>query len=246
MTMYTKLAAVHLCLFLVLFTAVLASADYTTDKDAFLAANPNLMVQDFSSANISAGDSKTCPSPLNSSNNDQCFQPGDILPGLQIESGGPGFQNLRIIGSNYGALGNSLNSLIANNLDPYEILFFETNYNAVGLELGCAEVGLIPCSRTLRVDVFGFGTTIGSTTIDVTSAFDTFLGISADEPIARVSVSPADPLAKFVDGASVIYFGVAPRNVPTMSQWGLIALAGILGVIGFIVVIRKKMLQHNS
>ncbi len=30
------------------------------------------------------------------------------------------------------------------------------------------------------------------------------------------------------------------RNIPTISQWGLIAMAGILGIIGFIMVIRRR------
>ena len=31
------------------------------------------------------------------------------------------------------------------------------------------------------------------------------------------------------------------REVPTISEWGLIAMAGILGVIGFMVVRRRKV-----
>jgi len=31
-----------------------------------------------------------------------------------------------------------------------------------------------------------------------------------------------------------------PRNVPTLSQWGLIAMAGVLGIIGFLVMRRRK------
>ena len=30
------------------------------------------------------------------------------------------------------------------------------------------------------------------------------------------------------------------RNVPTLSEWGLIALAGILGIIGFVMIVRRK------
>ncbi len=33
---------------------------------------------------------------------------------------------------------------------------------------------------------------------------------------------------------------VTSRNVPTLSEWGLIAMAGALGLIGFIMVIRKR------
>lgn len=32
-----------------------------------------------------------------------------------------------------------------------------------------------------------------------------------------------------------------PRNVPTLSEWGLIAMAGILGIVGFMVIRRRKV-----
>jgi len=31
-------------------------------------------------------------------------------------------------------------------------------------------------------------------------------------------------------------------NVPTLSQWGLIAMAGILGIVGFMVIRRRKVI----
>ena len=31
-----------------------------------------------------------------------------------------------------------------------------------------------------------------------------------------------------------------PRDVPTLSEWGLIAMAGVLGLIGFMVIRRRK------
>ena len=36
--------------------------------------------------------------------------------------------------------------------------------------------------------------------------------------------------------------GVAPQvaQVPTLSEWGLIAMAGILGIVGFMVIRRRK------
>ena len=33
---------------------------------------------------------------------------------------------------------------------------------------------------------------------------------------------------------------VSPADVPTLSEWGLIAMAGILGIVGFIMVIRRR------
>ncbi len=32
-----------------------------------------------------------------------------------------------------------------------------------------------------------------------------------------------------------------PSTVPTLSEWGLIAMAGILGLVGFMVIRRKKV-----
>jgi len=32
-----------------------------------------------------------------------------------------------------------------------------------------------------------------------------------------------------------------PRNVPTLSEWGLITMAGILGIVGFMVIRRRKV-----
>jgi len=31
-----------------------------------------------------------------------------------------------------------------------------------------------------------------------------------------------------------------PRNVPTLSEWGLIAMAGVLGIAGLMVMRRRK------
>ena len=42
------------------------------------------------------------------------------------------------------------------------------------------------------------------------------------------------------DCFDAIIFRELPRNIPTLSQWGLIAMAGILGIVGFIMVIRRR------
>jgi hypothetical protein len=48
------------------------------------------------------------------------------------------------------------------------------------------------------------------------------------------------------DSGSCIFTNVpAPKHVPTLSEWGLITMAGLLGIIGFI-VIRKKQLIVKS
>jgi len=45
-----------------------------------------------------------------------------------------------------------------------------------------------------------------------------------------------------VDCFDGIVFGeAAPNNVPTLSEWGLIAMASLLGIVGFMVMRRKKV-----
>lgn len=44
---------------------------------------------------------------------------------------------------------------------------------------------------------------------------------------------PSDTVIKIWQGI--------PRPIPALSQWGLIAMAGILGIIGFIVIKRRKV-----
>ncbi|MCZ6554920.1 MAG: IPTL-CTERM sorting domain-containing protein [Candidatus Dadabacteria bacterium] len=48
------------------------------------------------------------------------------------------------------------------------------------------------------------------------------------------------------DGVNANYIGIdtscvlKPARIPTLSQWGLIAMAGILGIVGFMVMRRRK------
>ncbi len=42
-------------------------------------------------------------------------------------------------------------------------------------------------------------------------------------------------------GMDAIAFMPGPRNIPTLSEWGLIAMAVILGIVGFMVIRRRKV-----
>jgi len=37
-----------------------------------------------------------------------------------------------------------------------------------------------------------------------------------------------------------VYYSIGPHLIPTLSEWGLIAMAGILGIAGFMVIRRRK------
>jgi len=62
---------------------------------------------------------------------------------------------------------------------------------------------------------------------------------STNTVIATVPVG-GDPLAFgiFIQG---MLPPPPPSNVPTLSEWGLISMAGILGIVGFMVMRRRKV-----
>lgn len=53
------------------------------------------------------------------------------------------------------------------------------------------------------------------------------------------SVSVDSSGAIFNSGAFEVEEEFIISNVPTLSQWGMIAMAGVLGIIGFMVMRRK-------
>jgi hypothetical protein len=43
-----------------------------------------------------------------------------------------------------------------------------------------------------------------------------------------------------IDAVSCIVEEVTPTLIPTLSEWGLIAMASLLGIVGFMVMRRRK------
>jgi hypothetical protein len=115
----------------------------------------------------------------------------------------------------------------------------------VGLTLGCltSERDAQGCTRTLVVRVFGAGNVLlGLTNVPVTDATNSFIGINSEAPISMINLEFIGEANRQVKSILDVRFGekVEPRNVPTLSEWGLIAMAGVLGIIGFMVIRRRK------
>ena len=50
-----------------------------------------------------------------------------------------------------------------------------------------------------------------------------------------------EDLNSSVDFERIVYTNSLSRPIPTLSEWGLIAMAAILGIVGFIVIRRRKV-----
>ena len=93
-------------------------------------------------------------------------------------------------------------------------------------------------------ELFLFDTTTGITTqITFETAGDS-RGPSINADGTRIAFdSDANINGGNPDGNLEIYLAVCfdvPRPIPTLSEWGLIAMAGILGIVGFMVIRRRK------
>ncbi|MGH7850350.1 MAG: hypothetical protein ACREOP_08640 [Thermodesulfobacteriota bacterium] len=230
---------------LILLTAIFAfstqhafaQVNFTTDEAAFLAQNPNLATQDFESGNVAPDSVTQCSPVLNENTNDACFSPGDILPGLEFTQVPLGAHTLFIGGPDVED--NTFVVLYTDfNTDSMDITFPGNNVNVAGLILGCISEGGL-CINTFVIRVFGEGDEfIGSTATDVTGRFDTFVGIQSSELITRINV--ASPTNGF-EGLGRISFGLTPpRDIPALSEWGMIAAAAGLMLAGVFFAVRRR------
>ncbi len=245
---YVKSYLIVLTVLLFCAGPAFAQVDFTTDEAQFLAGNPNLQFQDFSGAPEPLP--QLCNNPATSNSNDGCFSPGQILPGIEflVDPGvnpnalvlfeGDFFGNNNppyVLASNVGGVG-----------DDFDIIFTEPNINAVGINAGClSESNTCIIGDTVRVSVFGGSGLLGTIEIPVTSAFNSFLGINTVEPITEISILDGD--VDTIQGVLNVWFGnAALRNIPALSEWGMIAAAGGLGLIGVFYAVRRKRLQASA
>lgn len=223
------------------FPAVSANAQvtFTDDEAAFLAENPNLQFQDFSGAPEPLP--QVCDNPATSNSNDGCFSPGRILEGIEFFVDPPSVNDMVLEPGNAFGDNNPPFVLVANigGLGAsFDIVFTAGGINAVGFNAGClSESGL--CSTTVQVSVFGESGLLGTTEILAATAFNTFLGINTVEPITEIVI--LDPNDDVIQGVLNVWFGeAAPRRIPTLSEWSMIAAAGGLGLAGLFFAVRRR------
>ncbi len=217
----------------------LAQVDFTFDEAEFLAQNPNLQFQDFIGTLNPLP--LVCDNPATSNSNDGCFSPGQILPGVEFVVDPPTNNDMVLEPGNAFGGNNPPFVLVANVGGvgaSFDIVFTAGGINAVGFNAGCLSEGG-QCSKTVLVSVFGESGLLGTIEIPVTSAFNSFLGINTVEPITEISI--LDPNDDAIQGVLNVWFGsAAPRNIPTLSEWGMISTVVGLGLIGVFFALRKR------
>lgn len=227
-----------------------AQVIFSSDEGQFLSDNPDLDFQNFLSAPAPDGNFIGCNAPVDASSNDACFTPGQILPGIAfIDNPGPGIDSILVFGANYASNANPRGPLASNTFaDTLDIVFSASDTTRAGFVAGCiGSTG--PCSDQMTVQVFGAGDAlIGSTSVAVSSAFTSFVGVTSDETITRINLSNTVVPSSNVEGILNISFGAPPTpppaptvtNIPTLSEWGMIATALMLAAFGMLALRKRR------
>ncbi len=243
---YNIFIVLILTVFLFSSAQALAQVTFTGDQAQFLADNPGAVSQDFLSHVIQADQFTNCNSPVNSQSNDQCFTPGFIQRGVEFSvSQLIGNDLFALFGPNFRGSGNPANVLTPSIFNQsFTITFPFVGADAVGMQLGCLQADNGFCSETLTVEVYGTdGGLLGSTSVSASNLFNTFLGVESVEEIGRVSVVLPGGLDENVQGASRVWFKFGGHPIPTLSEWGMIAAAAGLMLVGVFFAVRLKRMH---
>ena len=226
-----------------IFSVLPASAQvtFTDNRAEFLAANPDLLFQDFLGTPVGPGEFLDCDPPVNSRSNDECFRPGQIFTGIEFtNSPAPGPGDLFIAGANVVGNNNPSNVLADDGFDDsFDIVFTVPQVKTVGLTIGCLSEG-VPCSEGVRVMVSGAGGLLGETVVPASSAFDSFLGIASPDEITKISLRHENPDTDSVQGVLNVWFKIETLNVPALSALGMAAAAAGLGLTGVFFALKKR------
>jgi PKD repeat protein len=173
-----------------------ASASFFTDRASFLAQFPDLPMEDFETGRVPAGGVVPCPGPVDATNDNQCFLPGEIEPGVQFNSDQIRVDDeIVLVGT--GFFGAPSKRIAANVFPDFFIIDFPGGgVTTVGMDL----VAYLS-DDTCQIDVFGLNGVIASTTAPCT-AIGAFWGVSTTEPITRIRIASSLGEAEGVDNIS--------------------------------------------
>lgn len=176
----------------------------------------------------------SCPGPFNSSTNDDCFAPGALIEGFSL-IGLPFAANGDLVVITPSFFPGMTDVVVGANdfNDNSEIIFQEPGIKGVGINLFTFAID----SSIVTIDVFGPGDELLGTTQVRATPDGPFFGVqSRNSPITSIRLTNGYGILvsnlAFGDCSSI-------ENIPTMSEWGLMFLAGIMGIAAFLAMRRK-------
>ena len=220
------------------FSNAQGQVSFYDSEGSFASVCETLPTEDFEDTLVGPNTVGTCPGPISSEISDVCYAAGALLPGFTMSSVGDGLGSEFIVAITPNFLGVTNVAAGSNSFDDDTVIAFDPTVTSVAMNIVSLNT-----NGDLDILVYGIGNVLlGSTTVSMPlGATPTFVGIQSVSPILRVELDD--------DGGSVsellydLSFGECTpfRNVPTLSEWGLIAMAALLGIVGFMVIRRRQI-----
>jgi len=200
------------------------------DQASFDAATGGFPVETFDNGATAAGALNTCTEPVNSASNDACFAPGDLIDGFSLTSSSGG--GIVVLGD--GFIGQS--TAVVGPLTFADTFSVDFAPEVTAVAFNAFSGSPVVTGADVTVTAFdGGGATIGSVTITTTADnVSEFFGFTSAVPIASITVEGIGGTGELIDN---LQFGdpntlpPAPA-VPTLSQFGLLLLAGLMLAVG--------------
>ena len=179
-------------------TSLRAQTNFYTDRATFEADFPGLSLEDFEESPVPHWQTVACLDLINSGTTGPCFQPGEIIPGVDFTyDGPPGFLTLTL-GSDYLGV-HQLDIVWGPRLYKYPLLINFTSVTfAAGMDIYIDEGG--------NVDIFVLNTageTIGFTSISPSSTEFQFMGVESAPQIGSIIIEGVGGTGEFIDNFSM-------------------------------------------
>lgn len=231
-----RLILVSLCFFVlgVQVSSAQSGIRFFEDQNEFGSLCNEFSFEDFEDTNIPPDNNVGCDGLLDNMTDNRCYSPGAVIPGFSLGTIGLDFFSVRTP-TRFGLL----NVAVGPEIGQAGVINFTEAVNAVGLVFVDVRSEL-----THQIRVFGeSGSLLATQDLLVAIDIGTFMGfVSSGEPISRIEYDSGSPRQDIL--LYELSFGQCDltRPIPTLSEWGLIAMAAVLGVIGLIAVRRRNAL----
>ena len=203
------------------------------DQASFDTATGGFAPETFDNGLTPPGAVTTCNNTIDSTTTGPCFNAGDLIPGFSmtfISNGGTG--GLVALGDGFLGASQPTTVVGANSFVDNTEITFSPEVTAVAFE------GFGVAGDYLITALDNGGGTIGSFTVTGAAADSgVFAGFTSASPVATVVVDGVGGTGELIDN---LQFGdpdigpglPPPPQVPTLSQFGLLLLAGLMLVAG--------------
>ena len=202
---------------------------YYHSRNTFDKAFPGLPVEDFEAGRWE-GQQLWCPAPFNALTDNECFQPGDILPGVSFQDNplndAEGGNPYGLVGNNGYAGALSRNIVAATAPEAFEMLF-DPPVNAAGMDL----VHYYTDGAVVDITIYDADDVEIAATQAIGSNAGYFWGVYSPIPIGRIHIHSTLGDSDGWEGVDNVAFGQVGASCSTPEEIPWLTVSSTGGVL---------------